>query len=81
MSIVRWSFGVVVFKDKFYVIGGLDNREFCSNSVEMFDFDMNRWIQFVVVMNVGCCCFGVVVVNDIIYVVGGCVINSIEYYD
>lgn len=81
MSTARWSLGVAVLKGKIYAIGGSDNRESFSNSVEMYDPVIDKWSQAVAPMNSGRRCLGVAVVNDTIYVVGGRVTNSIEYYD
>jgi N-acetylneuraminic acid mutarotase len=81
MSTARWSLGVAVLDNILYAIGGSDNRESYSNSVEVYDAVTDKWSHSVANMNNGRRCLGVAVVNDLIYVVGGRVVNSIEYYD
>lgn len=77
----RWSLGVAVLKGKLYAIGGSHSVEQFSNTVEVYDPEIDSWDRSISSMNYGRRCLGVAVVNNCIYVVGGRVANTIECYN
>ena len=85
MRIARSKFAAVSYRDRVYVIGGLNNEEEASKTVEMYDPISNTW-TYVSDMNIArfdhCAC----VFNDQIITVGGNnsteeAENSIERFD
>ena len=70
-----------MLNNKIFAIGGNDNVEQLSDTVEVYDPENDIWEHSVASLNYGRRCFGVVVVNDSIYAVGGRVTDTIECYN
>jgi N-acetylneuraminic acid mutarotase len=68
----RASAAAVMFQDRLYVLGGVDDRERLRKTVEYFDPQTNDWeLDTNWTLDLEHAAFGAVNVNGVVYVVGG----------
>ncbi|XP_015372407.1 PREDICTED: kelch-like protein 2 [Diuraphis noxia] len=87
--VFRESFGLAIFDDFLYVVGGSSINGFILSSVEVFDMSIQEWRMMSSRMFTKRSYFGFGVLNNLLYVVGGSsydddnslILKSVECYD
>uniref|UniRef100_A0A0N4ZVL1 SMP-LTD domain-containing protein n=1 Tax=Parastrongyloides trichosuri TaxID=131310 RepID=A0A0N4ZVL1_PARTI len=75
----RHSFCCEVINDVVYALGG-DNSERYLDSMEMFDFERQKWYHSVSMKSTNTA-FASCVINGVIYTIGGVSSNSLSFFD